>query len=406
MPFVSKALGIPLAKAAALVMVGSSIRDLVRIRAAARRATARSCRSTPPISVKEAVLPFHRSPARAKGSVVDSVLGPEMRSTGEVMGIDADFPRAFAKSQDAAYGGLPESGDGVRLGRRPRQARRRLPGAAALASSASTSSRPGAPPRCSRATASGATTVRKYFMGQESVDGDPSIVELINDGKIDVVINTPSGRSARADGFEIRTATVAADKPLFTTIAQLAAAVASFEVHRGDMRVRSLQDYADGSRRAMTGPSRSASCRPSASTGPLCVGIDPHAVAARGLGAAGSTRRGARVAGLRVVDGRRRTRSGIVKPQVAFFERHGSAGFARARGDDGRRPRVAGCFVIADVEARRHRVDGRMPTAKRGSSRGRRSRPTRMTAYAYQGFGLARRGARPGRTARARASSS
>src|SRR5690606_23366335 len=85
--------------------------------------------------------------------------------------------------------------------------------------------------------------VRKYFMGQDVSPGEPSIVELINDGRIDVVINTPSGRSARADGYEIRTATVAADKPIFTTIAQLAAAVASFEVHRGDIRVRSLQDY-------------------------------------------------------------------------------------------------------------------------------------------------------------------
>jgi carbamoyl-phosphate synthase large subunit len=81
-------------------------------------------------------------------------------------------------------------------------------------------------------------------MGQKTVPGEPSIVELINDGKIDVVINTPSGRSARADGFEIRTATVAADKPIFTTIAQLGAAVASFEAVRGEMKVRSLQDYA------------------------------------------------------------------------------------------------------------------------------------------------------------------
>jgi carbamoyl-phosphate synthase large subunit len=86
--------------------------------------------------------------------------------------------------------------------------------------------------------------VRKYFLGQKSVEGEPSIVDLINDGRVDVVINTPSGRSARADGFEIRTATVAADKPLFTTIAQLAAAVASFEAIRDGFDVRSLQDYA------------------------------------------------------------------------------------------------------------------------------------------------------------------
>jgi carbamoyl-phosphate synthase large subunit len=89
-----------------------------------------------------------------------------------------------------------------------------------------------------------AQVVRKYFMGQETVAGQPSIVELINEGRVDVVINTPSGRSARADGYEIRTATVAADKPLFTTIAQLGAAVASFEAIRDGFDVKSLQDYA------------------------------------------------------------------------------------------------------------------------------------------------------------------
>jgi carbamoyl-phosphate synthase large subunit len=89
-----------------------------------------------------------------------------------------------------------------------------------------------------------ARVVHKYFQGQVTIPGEPSIVELINNGEVDVVINTPSGRSARADGFEIRTATVAADKPLFTTIAQLAAAVASFESIREGFDVRSLQDYA------------------------------------------------------------------------------------------------------------------------------------------------------------------
>ena len=84
--------------------------------------------------------------------------------------------------------------------------------------------------------------MNKFSETQES--GERNIVDLINAGEIDIVINTPSGRSARADGFEIRTATVAADKPLFTTIAQVGAAVAAFEVPRGGMRVRSLQDYA------------------------------------------------------------------------------------------------------------------------------------------------------------------
>jgi carbamoyl-phosphate synthase large subunit len=81
-------------------------------------------------------------------------------------------------------------------------------------------------------------------MGQDVIEGEPSIVELINNGEVDVVINTPSGRSARVDGYEIRTATVAADKPLFTTIAQVGAAVASFEAIREGFTVKSLQDYA------------------------------------------------------------------------------------------------------------------------------------------------------------------
>jgi carbamoyl-phosphate synthase large subunit len=89
-----------------------------------------------------------------------------------------------------------------------------------------------------------ARIVRKYGLGQASDANEPSIVDLINQGEVDVVINTPSGRTARADGFEIRTATVAADKPLFTTIAQLGAAVASFEAIQDGFSVRSLQEYA------------------------------------------------------------------------------------------------------------------------------------------------------------------
>jgi carbamoyl-phosphate synthase large subunit len=195
-----------------------------------------------PVAVKEAVLPFKRFRTK-EGNVVDSVLGPEMRSTGEVMGIDSNFPRAFAKSQEAAYGGLPSSGSVfVSVADRDKRAiilpvlRLRQLGFTILATegTAEILARNGIEAR----------VVRKYALGQVTVEGEPSIVELINDGTVDVVINTPSGRSARADGFEIRTATVAADKPLFTTIAQLAAAVASFEAIREGFDVRSLQDYA------------------------------------------------------------------------------------------------------------------------------------------------------------------
>jgi len=89
-----------------------------------------------------------------------------------------------------------------------------------------------------------ATVVRKYDQGEATLAGEPSIVDLINRGEVDIVINTPSGRAARADGYEIRAAAVAADLPLFTTIAQLGAAVASIEATANSFDVKSLQDYA------------------------------------------------------------------------------------------------------------------------------------------------------------------
>jgi carbamoyl-phosphate synthase large subunit len=240
-PFVSKALGIPLAKAASLLMIGSSIRELI----GSGLLPTQDGSIVPmdaPVAVKEAVLPFKRFRTK-EGHIVDSVLGPEMRSTGEVMGIDANFPRAFAKSQEAAYGGLPSEGAVfVSVADRDKRAiilpvlRLQQLGFAILATegTAEILGRNGI----------NARVVRKYDLGQTADVGEPSIVDLINAGEVDVVINTPSGRSARADGYEIRTATVAADKPLFTTIAQLAAAVASFEAIRDGFDVRSLQDYA------------------------------------------------------------------------------------------------------------------------------------------------------------------
>ncbi|MEP6482228.1 MAG: carbamoyl-phosphate synthase large subunit, partial [Rhodoglobus sp.] len=240
-PFVSKALDIPLAKATALIMVGRAVRELVE----SGLLPVQDGSIVPmdaPVAVKEAVLPFKRF-RTVDGNVVDSVLGPEMRSTGEVMGIDSNFPKAFAKSQEAAYGGLPSSGAVfVSVADRDKRAivlpilRLSQLGFKILATegTAEVLARNGIEAR----------VVRKYFMGQAVLEGEPSIVELINTGQVDVVINTPSGRSARADGYEIRTATVAADKPLFTTIAQLGAAVASFEAIRDGFDVKSLQDYA------------------------------------------------------------------------------------------------------------------------------------------------------------------
>ncbi|GAB3131451.1 carbamoyl-phosphate synthase large subunit [Marisediminicola antarctica] len=240
-PFVSKALGIPLAKAAARVMVGESIRDLV----ASGLLPEQDGAIVPidsPVAVKEAVLPFKRFRTK-DGLIVDSVLGPEMRSTGEVMGIDENFPKAFAKSQEAAYGGLPSGGAVfVSVADRDKRAiilpvlRLQQLGFDILATigTAEILGRNGIR----------ATVVRKYSQGGSSPEHEPSIVDLINQERVDVVINTPSGRSARADGYEIRAAAVAADKPLFTTIAQLGAAVASFEAIQNGFDVKSLQEYA------------------------------------------------------------------------------------------------------------------------------------------------------------------
>ncbi|RWZ61393.1 carbamoyl-phosphate synthase large subunit [Labedella populi] len=239
-PFVSKALGIPLAKAASLLMTGSTVRGLIESGLLPAVDGSRVPMDSP-ISVKEAVLPFKRFRTK-NGDIVDSVLGPEMRSTGEVMGIDRDFPTAFAKSQEAAYGGLPLEGTVfVSVSDRDKRSivlpvlRLQELGFTILATE-------GTAEVLSR---NGITTrqVRKFSEGDESVVGEPSIVDLINRNEVDIVINTPSGRSARADGYEIRAAAVAADKPLFTTIAQLTAAVASFGAIRDGFQVTSLQEY-------------------------------------------------------------------------------------------------------------------------------------------------------------------
>lgn len=235
-PFVSKALGIPLAKAASRIMVGDSIAELITEGLLPERDGSRVPLDAP-ISVKEAVLPFKRFRTN-EGLIVDSLLGPEMRSTGEVMGIDADFPTAFAKSQMAAYGGFRRGGRVfVSVADRDKRAivlpmlRMQELGFEILATqgTAVVLARNGISAR----------TVRKF----SQPGTDPSIVELITAGEVDVVVNTPSGRSARADGYEIRAATVAVDKPIFSTVAELSAAVSALSAIEKPFSVRSLQQY-------------------------------------------------------------------------------------------------------------------------------------------------------------------
>ncbi|MDQ2587605.1 carbamoyl-phosphate synthase large subunit [Saccharothrix yanglingensis] len=234
-PFVSKATAVPLAKAAARIMLGATVADL---RAEGLLpATGDGAKLPPhaPVAVKEAVLPFHRF-RTPEGKGVDSLLGPEMKSTGEVMGIDVSFGMAFAKSQTASYGSLPTSGRVfVSVANRDKRAMifpvKRLAdlGFEVLATTgtAEVLRRNGIP----------CTVVRKHF------EGAGNVVDAILDGTVDLIINTPYGNAGpRVDGYEIRTAAVAKDIPCVTTIQGAAAAVHGIEAAiRGDIGVRSLQ---------------------------------------------------------------------------------------------------------------------------------------------------------------------
>ncbi|MFM2719036.1 carbamoyl-phosphate synthase large subunit [Microbacterium mcarthurae (nom. nud.)] len=238
-PFVSKALGIPLAKAASRIMAGSTVAELIAEGLLPENDGSRVPLDAP-VAVKEAVLPFKRF-RTADGHTVDSVLGPEMRSTGEVMGIDRDFPTAFAKSQEAAYGGMPTSGT-VFISVADADKR-------AVILPAHRLQELGFELMATEGTAEilarngiRVEVVEKYSETHGS--GQPNVVDLINAGEIDMIVNTPSGGTARADGYEIRAAAVAADKALFTTMAVLGAAVSALGAMKDGFEVRSLQEYA------------------------------------------------------------------------------------------------------------------------------------------------------------------
>jgi carbamoyl-phosphate synthase large subunit len=235
-PFVSKATAVPLAKAAARIALGATIAALRDEDLLPRTGDGATLPDDAPIAVKEAVLPFHRFRS-ADGAHVDSLLGPEMKSTGEVMGFDAVFGTAFAKSQAAAYGSLPAKGTVfVSVANRDKRAAifpvKRLSdlGFRIIATSGT------------------AQVLRRNGVHVEVVgkfsDGPGNIVEKITAGEVDLVLNTPWGNSGpRIDGYEIRTAAVAAGIPCLTTVQAAAAAVQGIEeLARGEVGVRSLQD--------------------------------------------------------------------------------------------------------------------------------------------------------------------
>ncbi|MBQ0992928.1 carbamoyl-phosphate synthase large subunit [Micromonospora sp. H61] len=238
-PFVSKATAVPLAKAAARIALGASIAELRTEGLLPATGDGGTMPADAPVAVKEAVLPFKRFRTRA-GKGIDSLLGPEMKSTGEVMGIDTNFGHAFAKSQSAAYGSLPTAGKiFVSVANRDKRGMifpiKRLADLGfeivATAGTAEVLRRHGI--ACEQ--------IRKHYQAGAGDDA----VSLIGGGHVALVINTPqgSGASARSDGYEIRSAAVTADIPCITTVPGAAAAVMGIEARiRGDMQVRPLQD--------------------------------------------------------------------------------------------------------------------------------------------------------------------
>ena len=236
-PFVSKATGVQLAKAAALIAVGKSISEL------------RGMKVLPPsgdgvahgVSVKEAVLPWNRF-RRTDGIGVDSVLGPEMKSTGEVMGIDRNFAIAYAKSQSGAFGALPKSG-AVFISLSDRDKSEGI-------SSAKSLSELGFAIYATKGTHDllskngiAAFLVRK---NSEGPGENPTSNQLILDGKVNLVINTPLGRGAKQDGWLIRTAAVTKAIPCITTIAGFKAAVSAISEMKGrEFEVKPIQEWLD-----------------------------------------------------------------------------------------------------------------------------------------------------------------
>jgi carbamoyl-phosphate synthase large subunit len=236
-PFVSKATGVPLAKAAARISVGASIAELRSegLLPATGDGVAKG------VSVKEAVLPWNRF-RRTDGRGVDAVLGPEMRSTGEVMGISPTFGESYAKSQIAAFGPLPKNGTvfisladkDKSTGIEPAKGFSDL-GFHILATDGTA--------LFLRKHGIECTTVRKNSDGTGAM-GEKTIVDIINAGEIDLVINTPVGRGTRADGWAIRTAAVQRSIPCITTTAGFSAAVDAITfLQSSPLSIKPLQEW-------------------------------------------------------------------------------------------------------------------------------------------------------------------
>ncbi|MEY4498513.1 MAG: hypothetical protein RJA40_618 [Actinomycetota bacterium] len=236
-PFVSKATGVPLAKAAARISMGTKISQL------------RSEGLLPiqgdglakGVSVKEAVLPWNRF-RRTDGRGVDAVLGPEMRSTGEVMGIADTFGESYAKSQISSFGPLPKGGT-VFISLADKDKNAGIAPARALSQLGFKIIATGGTADFFATNDILAQKIRKNSEGTGPL-GERTIVELLNSGEVDLVINTPVGRGTRADGWAIRTAAVQRSIPCITTTAGFSAAVEGIKaLQRGDLSVLPIQEW-------------------------------------------------------------------------------------------------------------------------------------------------------------------
>jgi carbamoyl-phosphate synthase large subunit len=228
-PFVSKVTGVPLAKVAAMVFVGRTLAELAAEGLIPGEPA--PYRRLPYTSVKAAVLPFGRFPG------ADTVLGPEMRSTGEVMGVDRDPGTAMAKALVASGAALPREGT-VFVSVSNRDKRAILFPAKRLADMGFRL----------LATKGTAGVLRRAGIDVTKVDkvseGTPSVIDMIEEGRVDLVINTPFGRGPRTDGYHIRTAAWQAGIPCVTTLPGVLAAIRGIEALReGPTEPRSLQEY-------------------------------------------------------------------------------------------------------------------------------------------------------------------
>ena len=235
-PFVSKATGVPLAKAAARLSMGTTIAEL-KIEGLLPNVDGLA----KGISVKEAVLPWNRF-RRTDGRGVDAVLGPEMRSTGEVMGIAETFGESYAKSQISAFGPLPKTGT-VFVSLADKDKASGIAPAKALLALGFNLLATGGTADYLAVNGVLAHKVRKNSEGSGPM-GERTIVELLNSGDVDLVINTPVGRGTRVDGWAIRTAAIQRSIPCITTTAGFSAAVEGIKaLQRGELNVLPIQEW-------------------------------------------------------------------------------------------------------------------------------------------------------------------